>query len=149
MPVIERSVTTGLPAAVVFDYVADFENIAEWDPGVLAARKVGDGPLAVGTVFDLDLRYGRRRLQMSYEVITMERPNLIVLRGDGSRSVAVDRIECIAEPGGTRVEYRAEIRLRGLLRLAEPFLGGLFASIGDGARDGLARRLSVLEGTPR
>jgi len=42
------------------------------------------------------------------------------------------------------VEYKADIRLKGLYRVAEPFLGKLFRKVGDGAREGLNRRLQEL-----
>jgi len=150
MPVIKRSVSTGLSADVVFDYVANFESIVEWDPGVTACRKLTDGPVRVGSAYELDLRYGGTQLQMTYEVIELDAPRLVVLRGEGGRSAAVDRIAFTAEEGGgTRVDYDAEIEMKGLFRLAQPFLGGLFARVGDGARDGLQRRLAEMEGASR
>lgn len=144
MPIVKETVTTSLPIDVAFDYVANFENIVEWDPGVTAARKTAAAPAAVGTAYDLDLNYGGSDLAMTYTITEFDPPRLVVLHGDGARSAAVDRIAFTAVDGGTRIDYEADIRLKGLFRLTEPFLGRLFARVGEGARDGLDRRLAEL-----
>lgn len=145
MPVIKRSIVSGLPVATVFDYVAKFENIVQWDPGVVACRKATEGRVRIGSTYDLDLRYESTELTMTYTVMELAAPSLIVLYGEGSRSVATDRIGFVADGSGTRVDYEAEIRLKGLFRVAEPFLGGLFARVGDGAQQGLELRLNEME----
>lgn len=144
MPIVKETVTTSLPIDAAFDYVANFENIVEWDPGVTAARKRSDAPAAVGTAYDLDLNYGGSDMAMTYTITEFDPPRLVVLEGDGSRSGAVDRIAFTAVGDGTRIDYEADIRLKGLFRLTEPFLGALFARVGEGAREGLDRRLSEL-----
>jgi carbon monoxide dehydrogenase subunit G len=144
MPIVKETVTTSLPIDSAFDYVANFENIVEWDPGVNAARKRSDAPAAVGTAYDLDLEYGGSNMEMTYTITEFDPPRLVVLEGDGARSGAVDTIAFTAVEGGTRIDYEADIRLKGVFRLAEPFLGKLFTQVGEGARDGLDRRLSEL-----
>lgn len=144
MPIVNETVTTSLPIDAVFDYVANFENIVEWDPGVTAARKTSAAPAAVGTAYDLDLNYGGSEMQMTYTITEFDPPRLVVLEGDGARSGAVDRIAFTTVDNGTRIDYEADIRLKGLFRFAEPFLGSLFARVGEGARVGLDRRLSEL-----
>ncbi len=147
MPIVRETVTTSLPIEAAFDYVANFENIVEWDPGVTAARKSTDGATGVGTAYDLDLNYGGSDLEMTYTITEFNRPHLVVLEGDGPRSGAVDRIAFTAVDDGTRIDYEADIRLKGLFRLTEPFLGKLFARVGQGARQGLEQRLTELAAT--
>jgi hypothetical protein len=144
MPVITETVETDLSVEDAFDYVANFENIIEWDPGVTASRKVTPGEAGVGTEYALDLQYGGSPLSMVYRVTEWDRPNLVVLEGDGSRSFAVDRISFHAAATTTVVEYQADIRMKGLFRLAQPFLGSLFRTIGTGAAQGLDDRLRAL-----
>ncbi len=144
MPVITETVETDLNVEAAFSYVASFENIVEWDPGVTAARKITDGPAAVGTEYDLSLSYGGSPLSMVYRITEWDPPRRVVLEGDGDRSFAVDRISFLPTAQGTSVEYQADIRMKGIYRLAEPFLGRLFRKIGDGAAEGLDRRLSEL-----
>ena len=46
--------------------------------------------------------------------------------------------------GGTAVTYTADIKLKGLLRVAEPFLGSKFTELFDGAEAGISRQLAKL-----
>ena len=55
--------------------------------------------------------------------------------------LATLRLERLAT--GTRLDYTADIRLGGILRLVEPFLGGAFANIGRNAADGMKRTLEA------
>lgn len=144
MPIVKETVTTSLPIEAAFDYVANFENIAEWDPGVTGVRKMTDAPAGLGTAYDLDLNYGGSDLAMTYTITEFDAPRLVVLEGDGPRSSAIDWIAFTALDDGTRIDYEADIRLKGLLRLTEPFLGRLFARVGEGARAGLDKRLAEL-----
>lgn len=144
MPVITETVETDLHVEAAFDYVANFENIAEWDPGVTAVRKITDGPPSVGTEYDLDLSYGGSPVSMVYRVTEWDPPRRVVLEGDGDRTFAIDRISFLPSATGSSVEYQADIRMKGIYRVAEPFLGKLFRKIGDGAVEGLDRRLREL-----
>ena len=45
------------PIDEVFAYLADFSNTEEWDPGVISAKKRGEGPVAVGTEFKVVSRF--------------------------------------------------------------------------------------------
>lgn len=144
MPVIAETVETDLPTDQTFDYVANFENVVEWDPGVTAARTLTSGPAGVGTEYALVLKYGGSPLSMVYRITEWDPPRLVVLEGDGDRSSAVDRISFRPTPTGTSVEYQADIRLKGLFRLAQPFLGKLFRKIGEEAGAGLDGRLREL-----
>lgn len=144
MPVITETVETDLHVEAAFDYVADFENIVEWDPGVTAVRKTTEGPPAVGTEYDLDLSYGGSPITMTYRITEWDPPRRVILEGDGDRTFAVDRISFLPSGTGSSVEYQADIRMKGIYRVAEPFLGKLFRKIGDGAVEGLDQRLREL-----
>lgn len=141
MITITETVTTLRPRSEVFDYLSDFTSVAQWDPGIASAnRTYGDG--GVGSVYEIVATFAGREIPMSYEVIEMVRPELLVVRGTASSVVALDTIECVEHGEGTRVVYSAEFRLKGLMRLAEPFLGGTFRRLGRTAIEGLGRALN-------
>lgn len=144
MPVITETVETDLPVDAAFAYVANFEHVVEWDPGVTSARKITAGPAAAGTEYDLGLNYGGSPLSMVYRITEWDPPRRVVLEGDGDRSFTVDRISFLSTAQGTSVEYQADIRMKGIYRLAEPFLGRTFRKIVDGGAEGLDRRLREL-----
>ena len=144
-----EQIETTLPVETTFDFVADFANAERWDPGVARSIRLDEGPIRPGSRFALDVRMGRRTAPMTYHVAALERPRRVVLVGEGSGVDAVDEI--VFEPAGpgTRIRYTADIRLRGLVRLVQPFLSGVFARIGQDASAGLHRALADLAATAR
>lgn len=143
MTTLHERIATALPLDEAFDYIADFANAQEWDPGVVTARRIGDGPVAVGTRYELGVRMGGRVAPMEYRITVLDRPDRVVLVGSGSNVEAVDDIRFERAGDGTVIDYTADIRLGGILRLAQPFLGGSFAKIGRDAAEGMDRTLAA------
>lgn len=145
MPKIVRTLTTDAPIEQAFDYLADFSNSQEWDPGTESAvARTNDGP-HIGQTYDLVVVWGDRKLPMVYEITELQPNELITIVGDGSTTHAVDTMTFATLPeGGTEVTYIADIRLKGFLRAAEPFLGGKFKELGDHAEAGMSEALARL-----
>jgi carbon monoxide dehydrogenase subunit G len=147
---LHERIETALPIEAAFDYVADFANAREWDPGVAAARRIDGGPVAVGARYDLGVRMGGRVAPMQYRITELDRPRRVVLVGAGTNVDAVDDIRFERSGEWTVIDYTAEIRLGGLLRFAQPFLGGSFARIARDAAGGMERTLAArAAGAPR
>jgi carbon monoxide dehydrogenase subunit G len=145
MTKLVETATTSLQQDEAFAHVAEFENIEEWDPGVVSATKLSLGETRVGTIYDLVLSYGGRTLSMQYIVTEYDPHRRITLEGSGGVVAAVDTITFASEGDSTTVAYEADLRLTGLARLFQPFMGGRFAAIGTAAGDGLRRWLAELE----
>lgn len=143
MTTLREQIATTLPREAVFDYIADFQSAAEWDPGVAHARRLDAGPLRVGSSYELGVRMGGRVARMTYRITVLERPSRVVLEGEGSNVHAVDDIRFLPATAGTIVDYHADIRLQGWMRLLRPFLGGAIARIGRDAADGMTRTLAA------
>ena len=124
-----------------FAYVADFTTVAEWDPGIHESRKVsGDG--GIGTVYDVQAEFRGKTMPFTYTVTAFEKNGRIVLDGVGENATSLDTIAFeTADGGGTRITYSADFKLKGVLRLAEPFLGGTFRTLARKALAGLEAKL--------
>ena len=144
MPRLRESVTTDLPVQQTFDFIADFANSRIWDPGVAEAVRIGGGPVGVGARYRLGVRMRGRVAPMEYRITLHESPARVVLTGEGSGVSAVDDIRFAPGPdgAGTIVDYIADIRLTGWMRLLEPFAGGAFAKIGRDAATGMQQALA-------
>ena len=138
------SLTTARPLEEVFDYLADFSTTAEWDPGVVEASRVGDGPVGLGSRFDLVTEFMGRKTELSYEIVAFDRPHLVTLRGENATVVSLDTITFEATDAGTRLTYDADLTLKGALRLGDPLLKLVFGRIGDAAVGGLTKRLDAV-----
>jgi carbon monoxide dehydrogenase subunit G len=148
MPKLIRTITADAPIDEVFAYLADFSNGPEWDPGQESSVARDETGPRLGQIYDVMVLWGDRKLPMVYEV-TAYKPNyMITLVGDGSTTHAVDTLEFAeVSDGGTAVTYTADIRLKGVLRLAEPFLGSKFKELADDAEAGIAAQLNRLAAT--
>ncbi len=139
---LRERIETDLPIDEAFDYIADFAHADEWDPNTTAAKRLGNVRPGLGARFALEVRMGGRTAPMEYRITEYERPRRVVLRGEGSGVTTVDEIRFERVGDRTVVDYIADIRLGGLLRLAQPFLGGAFRAhrrTGRGGHDPDAR----------
>ena len=134
MTKLHETIHTTLPIEEAFAFIADFSNSGQWDPGVATSEAVAPGPVALGASYRLGVRMRGRVAPMEYRVTTFEPPTRVVLTGEGSNVFAVDDIRFAPTPTGTTIDYTADIRLGGWMRLVQPFVGGAFAKI---ARDAL------------
>jgi carbon monoxide dehydrogenase subunit G len=141
MSVLREIVEVSQEPEVAFDAVADFSSSAQWDPGVAAAERVGDGapaPSGVGAVYRLTVTFRGKASEMTYRTVEYRRPDRVVLEGIGPRIAATDTIEFARiDGGGTLITYVAELRLTGLAKVAEPFLGRSFDEMGKRALAGM------------
>ena len=126
-----------------FAYVADFTTVAEWDPGIHSSRKLsGDGD--VGTVYEVQAEFRGKTMPFTYTVTAFEQNRRIVLDGVGKKATSSDTIAFDrAGDGSTRITYTADFKLKGVLRLAEPFLGGTFRKLARKALAGLEAELGA------
>ena len=143
MPTLNERIETTLPLDEAFAFVADFANARSGTPASRRPSASTRDPSAVGARYRLGVRMGGRVAPMEYEITTFEPSRRVVLAGEGSGVSAVDDIRFAATPTGTAIDYTAEIRLRGAMRLVEPFVGGAFAKIARNARDGMQRALDA------
>ncbi len=126
----------------VFAYLSDFSTTEEWDPGVVEAQQLHDGPVGEGTEFRLVARFLGRKTALTYRIVEYDPPHAVTLRGENATVISNDRITFEAAGEGTRITYDAELTLKGPLRLADPLLRLAFNRVGDQALAGLENKLA-------
>ena len=142
---LSEQIITETPIAEAFAYTADFGNIEDWDPGIAESAQNGKGPVGQGSKFDLLVAFGSRRSPMVYTITEFDPPHRVVLVGEGSSLTAIDEITFAEVPQGTAVTYTADLRFKGLMRFAAPFLGGILKEVGRKAVAGLQAALTRME----
>ncbi len=125
-----------------FDYMADFANAAEWDPGTASAERLDVDELSVGSTFRLGVRVGSRTVPLDYRITVFERPHRVILLGESDTIRSEDTMTVVpTADGGSILTYDADLTLKGSFTLVNPFLGLFFDRIGDKGVDGLRRVL--------
>jgi carbon monoxide dehydrogenase subunit G len=136
------SIDTRWTCEEAFAYLSDFSTSAEWDPGVVEAERVGTGAAGEGTEFRLVAEFLGRKTPLTYRVLEYEPPRAVTFLGENATVVSHDRITLETIATGTRVTYDADLKLKGLLRVADPLLGLAFNRVGDRALAGLREVLT-------
>jgi carbon monoxide dehydrogenase subunit G len=128
---------------VVFDYIADFRNAAEWDPGTVSiSQTAGDGA-GRGARYRLVTRFGGRSVPLDYETTDFERPGRLVLNFEGGNISGTDTVTVSRTGDRTLLVYSVDFRLKKL-RVLAPLIAPLFRRAAEKALTGLAK---ALEGT--
>jgi NAD(P)-dependent dehydrogenase (short-subunit alcohol dehydrogenase family) len=100
------------PQAAVFDYLAHFDNIGEWDDTVISVRPVAAGAPAIGSRYRLHVGFGPQRVPMTYEIMKMAPPHELLLRGRGESFTATDKISLTTMSGVTRINYQVSLEFK-------------------------------------
>jgi hypothetical protein len=137
------TIRSQLPPAEAFAYMADFSNARVWDPSVSQAQHDGDGPVGLGSTFDLVARFAGRDVPLTYTIVEFEPPARVVLearRGFVSRDTIT--VEGTAG-GGSAVHYDALLSFTGIGRLFDPLMQRVFDRVGARAAAGIAAALNA------
>lgn len=119
---IAGEVTINAPIETVFDVVADERDEPRYNPRIVRAEKVTDGPIGEGTRFVATPKGMGDRGEMTLEVLAYDRPRRLhnVVR---SSYMHVDGTLTFEDVNGaTRLAWDWDMKLVGLMRLASPML---------------------------
>jgi carbon monoxide dehydrogenase subunit G len=110
------------PVDEVFDLVADERNEPRYNPRIVRAEKVSEGPVGRGTCFIAEPKSMGGRGEMTVEVMEYNRPHRLhnVIR---SSYMQVDGTLTFEEAdGGTRLRWDWDMGLVGPMRVLSPVL---------------------------
>ena len=137
MPSYRAEIRTTRPREEVFDYLARFSSVAEWDASVVSAEMLTPEPVEVGSEFKVVVRSFGRDLPFVYRISTFDRPHIVRLVADTGRLRSEDTITVEPDGVGSRVVYDARLSAKGVASLASPLLAIALRRIGDAAAAGL------------
>ena len=103
-----------------------------WDPGTRTCTRSDDGgPVQVGSTWRNVSVFNGRETELSYRLVDRS-PSELTFVGENPTVTATDRITVgTNDEGATVVTYRADLKFKGLLKLAAPFLRREFERLGD------------------
>lgn len=119
---ISGEVTIDAPVEEVFDLVADERNEPRYNPRIVRAEKLSDGPVGRGTRFVAQPKGMGAKGRMTLEVLEYDRPHRLhnMVR---SSYMQVDGTLTFEEAdGGTRLRWDWDMGLVGPMRVMSPVL---------------------------
>lgn len=118
---VERTFTVSRSPEDVFDYLSDFTNTNEWDPGTVETTRVtGDGGL--GTTYANRSQFMGRGVDLTYETIGFDRPTFFSCRGTNKTATATDSMTFTRDGERTQIRYRADFEFKGIVKLLAPLV---------------------------
>jgi carbon monoxide dehydrogenase subunit G len=128
---VEGSARIPAPPDEVFAYLADLDNVADWQGGVTAAHRTSDGPMGVGSTATVTRQLMGQRLDAPLIVNEFEPPRRIGIGSEVSGVKAQATLDLApAEDGrATDLAFAMEIRGSGLTSFMEPMIAS--AAKGD------------------
>lgn len=119
---IVGEVTIDAPVGEVFDMVADERNEPRYNPRIVRAEKVSEGPVGAGARFVAEPKNLGARGEMTLTILEYDRPHRLhnVVR---SSYLQVDGTLTFEEvDGGTRLRWDWDMGLVGPMRMLSPVL---------------------------
>jgi uncharacterized protein YndB with AHSA1/START domain len=122
-PIVESIEISRRPEDV-FSYVTDPSRLPEWQESVVAVRREGDAPLAVGSRVVVTRRVGRRELAMTAEFAELTPPSSWAVRGvDGPvRGMVKGTIAPLGNGERSRVSMALDFEGHGIGKLLVPLV---------------------------
>lgn len=145
MTTVSRTFTVSPPPNVVIDYLKDFANAEEWDPGTESCTRNDSGPVQVGSTWHNVSKIAGSTTELTYELTELT-DDRIVFVGTNDTATSTDTITVVPESrtGGSEITYEAVIEMSGAAKLAEPVVKLLFEKIGNDTEDDMTRVLNGL-----
>jgi hypothetical protein len=137
VPTYHAQIRTTRPPEEVFDYLARFSSVDDWDPSVVCAEMLTAEPVKAGSEFKVVVRSFGRELPFVYRIGTFDRPRAVKLVADTGRLRSEDTITVEPDGDGSIVVYDACLTAKGVACLANPLLAVALRRIGDAAAAGL------------
>jgi len=141
---VERTFTVGRPVDVVVEYLKDFANAEQWDPGTVTCVRTDSGPVAVGSTWHNVSEFKGKETELDYRLERLE-PNRLTFVGENKTATSTDDLTLTPAGTGTEVTYHAHIVFHGLAKVADPFLKSEFEMLGDAV---VLSMTEAIEGLP-
>ncbi|KJK13213.1 polyketide cyclase [Terrabacter sp. 28] len=140
MPSVTRSFTVRREPVAVIDYLKDFANAEEWDPGTESCTRVGDGPVAVGARWHNVSKIAGVTTELEYELTELT-DSRVVLVGRNDSATSTDTITVVPSGEGSEITYHADLDMHGLANLASPAMKLVFEKLANDTEEQLTRVL--------
>lgn len=143
MTEISRTFTVDPAPSVVLDYLKDFSNAEEWDPGTEKCDRLDQGPVTVGSRWRNTSKIAGVSTELEYELRELT-DSKIVFVGTNDTATSTDTITVVPWGSGSEITYDADIELKGAAKLATPVVKLVFEKIGSDTEDDMVAVLNRL-----
>lgn len=110
------------PIEKVFDLLADHTKHPLWDPYMLEASLLNEGPIVKGSKGITIGKFRGRIVESEIYYDAYDRPKFVSGGSSSGSVIGKNSCEFISTDRGTKINWRLEAEFKGLMRLFEPFM---------------------------
>lgn len=140
MPTVSRTFSVSPPPATVVDYLKDFANAEQWDPGTQTCTRNGSGTVAEGASWHNVSNIFGVTAELTYVLRELTEDKLVFV-GTNKSSTSTDTITVVPDGTGSTLTYRADLEMNGAAKLLNPVMKLVFEKL---ANDTEKQMVSVL-----
>ncbi len=143
---VERSAVIGAPPAEVFAYLSNLDNLAEWQSGVMTARRTSDGEIGVGATAVVTRELMGQRMEAPLTVTEYDPPRRLAIGSEVSGVKANATLDLAPTEDGkaTDLAFAMEIRGSMLTAFMEPMIAGAAGGDIDASLEKLRQRFATV-----
>lgn len=143
MTTVTRTFSVQPAPQTVIDYLKDFTNAEEWDPGTESCTRNDSGEIKVGSTFHNVSKIAGVSTELTYTLETLT-ADTIKLVGKNETATSTDTITVRPDGSGSEITYEAVIEMKGAAKLAAPVVKLVFEKIGSDTEDDMTEALNRL-----
>lgn len=128
MPTVSRTFSVSPSPGVVVDYLKDFGNAEQWDPGTHSCERVDSGPVSEGAYWHNVSKIFGVTAELTYKLEELTDGKLVFV-GENKSSTSVDTITVDAAGAGSVITYEAELEMHGAAKLLTPVMKFAFEKL--------------------
>jgi carbon monoxide dehydrogenase subunit G len=147
MPSVSRSFPVTAPPARVIEYLKDFGNTVEWDPGTQTCTRTNTGQVAEGATWHNVSKICAVSAELTYTLQKVTDSTLVFV-GENASSRSIDTITVDAADTGSLLTYRADLEMKGAAKLLNPVMKLVFEKLATDTEKqltGVLNRLTAKE----
>lgn len=138
---VERSARIGAPPEEVFAYIANLDNVADWQTGVVSAERTSPGEMGPGATARVVREVMGQRVVAPLRITEYEPPRRLVIGSEVSGVRALAQLD-LAPAGEHATDLRFAMEIRGslLTSFMEPMIANAAGSDIDVSLERVQRR---------
>jgi hypothetical protein len=119
---VTGEVTIDAPVGELFDMVADERNEPRYNPRIVRAEKVSEGPVGAGSRFVAEPKGMGAKGEMTTELLEYDRPHRLRTIVRSAYMQVQGTVSFAGAGGGTRLRWDWDMALIGAMRVLSPVL---------------------------
>jgi carbon monoxide dehydrogenase subunit G len=143
MPNVSRTFTVQPTPDRVIDYLKDFSNAEEWDPGTQTCTRSDSGPIREGSTWHNVSKIVGVTAELTYTLDTLSDRTLVFV-GTNDSSTSTDTITVDASGAGSVITYDADLEMKGAAKLLSPAMKLVFEKLANDTEKQMTTVLNAL-----